>query len=960
MLGGSIRPVYASGECEIDLARREIRLLGSAVPIGGRAFEIIEVLAQSAGELVTKDELMDRIWPGMIVMENTLHVHTAAARKALGPYRELLKTESRRGYRLLGRWAVRRHDEVTPRAAFPGPRGAGDARATNFPQSLTRLVGRSAAVQRLQDLVSAYRVVTLTGPGGIGKTSLALKVARRVLGEFGDGGWFVELGSLSDPALVPSAVARALGLTLAGDEISAEAVARSVGAQQLLLVLDNCEHVIDAVAILVEMFVRLCPRTTILATSREVFRIEGEHVYRVPPLDVPTSGHAEPERILGHSAVELFIARAQALDSSFSPQADSLQSIATICRQLDGIPLAIEFAAARAAALGIEAVAARLGDRFALLTTGRRTAVPRHQTLRAALDWSYELLPEAERLLLRWLAIFPAGFTIDAAAAVMHESGYERLDVVDGIVNLVAKSLFVLDRSDGQVRWSLLETTRSYALEKLTSHGEAESAARCHARYFRDRFVAPAAGFKARVSKEELARHGREIDNVRAALDWSLSATGDKTIGVDLTVAYAPVWMSLSLMGECCERCERALASLAADPAANSWPRMWLRIALGSALVTTMGSSARAQTVLLEALEIADGLDDLDAQARALSGLAAVYSYRGEYREARTMVERLRQVALRIGEPAIAIVADRVMGTTLLTAGRPREAQECLERVLQSPSTPDDQRRSNWRHSEHRAMARAMLARALWLQGFINRAHAEARASVEELQGAGHHLALCRVLYYGIGRITAMTGEFGTAEQTIARLVEVATHLNAPFWLTAGRFLEGKLMVERGDFADGLRVLRDALDICRRTGWRISYPEFKGAFASALAGVGQLSEALDAVNDAIASAGRSDDGQRWYVPELLRMKGDVLLRHDAGGSDAAGHCYDQAATMAREQGALFWRLRAALSLARLRVAQGRRGEARQALGPVYDQFTEGFGAADLRAARAMLDALPAG
>src|SRR5262252_6092695 len=228
MLAVGDRPVYASGECEIDLARLELRILGSPVPVGGRAFEVIEVLAQSAGELVTKDELMNRIWPGAVVMENTLQVHVAAVRKALGPYRSLLKTESRRGYRLLGEWTVRRHDAAKLPVGLHRMQVTGESPATNFSASVTPLIGRSAAQQRLQALVSAFRVVTLTGPGGIGKTALALEVARSVVGEFPDGGWLVDLASLSDPDLVPSAVAGALRLRLGASVISAEAVARAI------------------------------------------------------------------------------------------------------------------------------------------------------------------------------------------------------------------------------------------------------------------------------------------------------------------------------------------------------------------------------------------------------------------------------------------------------------------------------------------------------------------------------------------------------------------------------------------------------------------------------------------------------------------------------------------------------------------------------------------------------------
>src|ERR1700736_1040164 len=393
--------VYESGEWEVDLARRELRARGVPVPIGGRAFEIIGVLVQSAGELVTKNDLSARIWPGAIVEDNTLQFHISAIRKALGSDRGILKTASRRGYRLLGAWTLRKESTASVDSVdFEPVRSSIGPFRTNLPAAASDLVGRTVAVQHLRGLLSAYRVVTLTGPGGIGKTKLAFEVARGLFPSFQGDVRLVELVSLSDPGLVPSAVAGGLGLKLGGDEISAESVARAVGAQKLLLVLDNCEHVIDTAAKLTETVVRMCSRTTILATSREILKIEGEYVYRVPPLDVPPQ-HEEPGNMLDHSAVQLFIATTRALQSDFSSDEQNLPAIGAICRRLDGIPLAIDFAAAGVATLGLQQVAAGLDDRFALLTGGRRTALPRHQTLRATLDWSYQLLPEPERLVMR-------------------------------------------------------------------------------------------------------------------------------------------------------------------------------------------------------------------------------------------------------------------------------------------------------------------------------------------------------------------------------------------------------------------------------------------------------------------------------------------------------------------------------------------------------------------------------
>src|ERR1700681_2717996 len=398
--------VYELDEWEVDLARRELRARGVPVPIGGRAFEIIEVLVQSAGELVTKNDLSARVWPGAIVEDNTLQFHISAIRKALGPDRGILKTASGRGYRLLGAWTSRQECTSSVYSVGLEPmRSPAEPFQTNLPAAASELVGRTNAVQHLRGLLSAYRVVTLTGPGGIGKTRLAFEVARGLFPSFQGDVRLVELVSLSDPGLFPSAVAGGLSLKLGGDEISAESVARAIGAQRLLLVLDNCEHVIDAAAKLAEAIVRMCPRTTILATSREILKIEGEYVYRVPPLDVP-SQYEEPGNIPGHSAVQLFIATTRALYADFSPDGENLAAIAAICRRLDGIPLAIDLAATRVATLGLQQVAARLDDRLETLTGGRRTALPRHQTLRATLNWSYELLLEPERLVLRRLAAF--------------------------------------------------------------------------------------------------------------------------------------------------------------------------------------------------------------------------------------------------------------------------------------------------------------------------------------------------------------------------------------------------------------------------------------------------------------------------------------------------------------------------------------------------------------------------
>jgi len=339
--------------------------------------------------------------------------------------------------------------------------------------------------------------------------------------------------------------------------------------------------------------------------------------------------------------------------------------------------------------------------------------------------------------------------------------------------------------------------------------------------------------------------------------------------------------------------------------------------------------------------------------------LASVLGFRGEYAKAAAASERAGAIAQQIGDTTATAFADRRMGMISLRIGRLAEAQRYFERVIQSPPFyQSGDRVPVWRYSDDRAMARALLARALWLRGFPERAHHEAQASLGEVRGSDHQLTMCRVLLYGMGRIAPMTGDFAAAETAISAIIESATSAAAPFWIMVGQFLHGKLLVERHQFAEGVAILSEAFDTCNQTGWRLSYPEFMGSFALALAGLGRLDEAHDAVCKAIEAAGGGEDGQQWCVPELLRIKGEVLLRQAGDQSAAAAEdCFEQAAEMAREQGALFWELRVALSLARLLHGHGRSADAVGILQPVYNRFTEGFDTVDLKSARALLDTL---
>jgi tetratricopeptide (TPR) repeat protein len=371
----------------------------------------------------------------------------------------------------------------------------------------------------------------------------------------------------------------------------------------------------------------------------------------------------------------------------------------------------------------------------------------------------------------------------------MTDTGFDASAVLDGIANLIAKSWVAPDKSGAAARWTLLETIRAYAIEKLAESGESDDAQRPQAAFFRDLFAPAASGSSSGSSTDDLTRHVREIDNVRAALDWSFSPAGDRAIGVDLTAAYAPVWQHLSLMIECRERCERALLGSEPHVPANMRLRMHMQIILAGAVFLTMGPPTQATALLTEALETADALNDLHVQARALSPLVPICAFRGQYAKGQSAAERIEQVAHRIGDPKHLRLAYQQMGVTLFLRGRLRVAQQYLERILRFPAAGDRWDAIYYNSNDH-AVARAMLARALWIQGFTDQALEVARLSLEELQGGDQPLLLCQVLNQGICRVATMTGDFVTADREIARLIGLANTLNAHLWETVGRFTQ--------------------------------------------------------------------------------------------------------------------------------------------------------------------------
>ena len=947
----SVGLIYEFGIWELDLARLELRVRGAPVPLGSRALDIIGILIKAAGQLVTKDEIMERAWPGVIVEENTLSVHISAIRKALGTDRNLLKTDFGRGYRLLGAWNLREidlaADEVEPSrkgAALP------ESFQSNLPAATSRLIGRIDSLQRLENLLSAYRIVTLTGAGGIGKTTLAMEASRRLSSTLQGDLWLIELASLLEPGLVASVVAGVLGLRLNDDEITANSVAKAIGSKKLFLLLDNCEHVIDAAAELAETIVRRCPATTILATSREPLRIEGEKVFHVPTLDVPREGNAAPDAILRYSAVQLFTARTQALNPGFSPRDDNLSAIVAICRRLDGIPLAIELAAARAATLGPQFVAEAMDDRFTLLTGGHRTALPRQQTLRATLDWSYDLLTDAEQITLRRLSVFASGFSLSAAEEIAQGSGLASADVTECLASLVTRSLVTAEHAVPSLRYRLLETTRAYVHRKLDAAEELDACRRRHANYHLA-LLQEGAGEREADGSVQPSRQTRVlVDDVSAALEWAFSPRGATAVGIDLTIAAIPLWIRTSSLQECRRRVQQAIASLGDATTSESRDELRLLIALATAIQNGIGPGPETTTLWRRAHELAERLGDLDFQLRTLWGLWIDCRNAGTHRQAVQIAHRFRDLAALRNTSDDMLVAERMIGMSCFISGELRDARHHVERMLanytETSLTPHMVRF----HFEQRAGATFLLAMIDWLQGFPRQARDMIDDSVADVIRTGHALQISVLLAQFACPVAYLLGDVTRLEALVSRLLDYTDRHGLAAWSARGRCWQALLRIRQGEGKAGMAALHHALQEFPGQGRAFQHVWFLGELASAQIDAGKQDEAERSIDHALKQADMS--GEEWCVPELLRIRGNVF-RSRAMPTEAEA-AFARSLSLSQRQEARSWELRAATSLAELWCEQGRRPDAVALLAPVFSGFDATFETEDLRNARAVL------
>jgi predicted ATPase/DNA-binding winged helix-turn-helix (wHTH) protein len=922
------------------LLKQQKQLLDGATPVrlGSRAFDLLTALAERAGTVVSRKELEACVWPRTVVEETSLRAHISALRKALGEGQagaRYIANIPGRGYCFVAPVSSSDDDSAPNISSLPLPLPQAGHK---LPFGRSRMVGRAQALDGLIGMLRERRFVSVVGAGGIGKTTMALALSEELRSVYPQGICFIDLSPVVDPKSLAASVAAALGISAASCNAFG-ALAAQLKTGNRLLILDNCEHVIEAAAVFAEQLLGVAPGVALLATSREPLSAEGEWVYRLEALELPPdAGPLSARQAMAFAAVQLFVQRATATSDSFVLTDANAPFLRDVCRGLDGLPLAIELAAARVDALGLEGLAARIGDHLSLLTRGRRTAVGRHRTLRALMDWSHELLSPAEQTVLQRLAVFKTSFTLDSAAAIAIDPGLDRHAVAEAVLNLAAKSLVSISSSSDGVRYRLLQTTRVYALEKLLQRDDSQTVFRHHARHLRTLLAAAENVWDSMSRSEWIAAHGYLIDDVRAALDWSFSHPEELAIAVELTAAAVLTIYEMGLLDEYHRRVELALENAHLLPADQQLLELRLNTALSFSSGQALASRLPNTSVYHRTLELAEQL------AQTKYEIAAHYSSwvhafgNGDYLSAVEIGERVSEAARQTQDLPAILLSDRLHAQAWHFMGDHAAAKTSARKVLDhiwlrlplgyTSNVPRN------------VSMRILLARILWLEGFPDQASAMAGECLQHAEQANPN-AVSQALGLAVCPIALWRGENAAARPLVARLLELGQRHSSYYWTRWAQSYDAVLdLRESGLGADAcppMPLMSNAKerDCMATMAAQFAHPE------------------------SIARANAGAAG--WCAPEIFRIEGERLLLsgqlQSAESIEAAQAKFRQSLQLARQQNVLSWQLRSACSLARLWASQGLTAQAYELVSETHGRFTEGFETADLREAGVLLDEL---
>ena len=918
------------------LLRKPKQLLNGDLPVrlGGRALDLLIALTERAGEVVSRQDLEASVWPNLFVEESSLRVHIGALRKALGDGQggaRYIANVPGRGYCFVA--------TVTPADMPAGATPPARRPRHNLPARNNTMIGRGESLATLAARIRQHRFVTVTGPGGIGKTTLALALAELRLAAHDDGARFIDLAPVTDPSLLPNVVATALEISVPPhDPLSA--LGAYLNDKNMLIVLDNCEHVIDASARLAEALLKGAPRVSVLATSREPLNAEGEWVYRLGALATPAP--SEPvgaAQALAYAAVELFVERAVGACDGFALADADAATVGALCRQLDGNPLAIEFAAARVGLLGVRGVVAHLDNRLQMLASSRRTAVPRHQTLRALMDWSHELLAPADQVLLRRLGAFKGSFTLEAVEAVLAGDGPDGLDglsraqVHEGLLGLVAKSFVTANLQIDPPHYRMLELTRVYALEKLLAAPEAQDVLARHARHMLMLMHRAELDWETMPRGAWLAVNLRTINNLRSAIDWAFAPGGDSELGIELTAATLLPALQYPVVDDIRVRSLQAVAQASRGVPVRPAQMMRIQATLAHIAQHTEGPGPAVRPGYVEALALAEQEGSARGQVEVLFAMFNGSFHCGDFPAAAALAARIDNIARTAGDAAAALLADQLHAMVLHHLGEHAQAARLAERVLRDPAGRLPLRYSGPENS--RVSMAIVIARTQWLRGLVDQA---AQTAALALAAADHPVSLAQVLAWAVCPIALWRGDVDTAQASIEQLVAHAKRHSHGYWGTWGRHYGLALQ----QLQAGPGTPQPPVDLFEASSADPMQEDHRRTLP-----MGRATE---------ATLQRAESGAAgWCAAEVLRVHGEELLAHGAADAERrAEAAFLRAFELAQRQGALSWQLRAAVSLAKLRHRQAPSPAAREPLASVVAAFTEGAETADLMAARAWL------
>lgn len=929
--------VLEFGSFRLDLSKRVLTDSGKQLRLGSRAFDLLAVLAGRPGEVLSNAELVELVWPDVFVEDGNLRVHLTGLRKALRDgqdgNRYILNIPGR-GYNFVAE--VRR---TYSRPAVPethvesqGPE-AGVAPLA-LPALISGVIGREQTAAELMESIRRRRLVTIVGPGGIGKTTTAVHVASDPANDAA----FVDLSLVTSGELFAAHVAQALGLQ-SRSAATMKGLAEAIGDRRLLLVLDNCEHVVEAAAAFAEKLLGETPNLRILATSREALRAEGEWTHRLAALGMPDAGAAIGfAEAMTYPAIRLFVERATAADRNLSISDIDVPVVVDICRSLDGIPLAIELAAARTDVFGLKGLLARLDNRFSVLNKGRRTALPRQQTLRATLDWSYDALEPMEQVALGRLSVFAGPFSLDWALAVAAFGELDDSGLIEAISSLVSKSLVNVDISNEEVLYRLLETTRAYAAEKLSATSEAGATRRRHGAYFETVAKGAEREWGAAPHQRWVSHHAPAMVEIRAALGWAFTDDGDAPLGLSMLASSAPMWFQLNLTDQYRQRVDAAVDRF---PLLDTVPdgkrtemKLWLTLA--HARWHTYGSVPEVADAFGRALRLAEELGDVEYRLKALWGAWTDRVSQADYATAMQMAETYSALCEASGDVHAEIVRHRLMALSLIHAGDPRRALHHAEAIMSSPTILLRPDHNSGYQFDQRAVGHSHLARLLWILGYPDQAWDHAVKGVNHGLDIRHELSLCFITAIGAGCTALWSGADNRLAEYTALLRETANRNGYVYWAQWAQCFDAVIAerARRGASASG-----GVLDSAGVPDLPYQHMEVAGT-----AGLWPL--------DARILPRLESDPPGFCTAEHIRVRGQ--LRLERGDPAGATGDFQRAFELAETQGTKSWQLRAAMSLVDVAERGSPRDQALERLGSVLGWFTEGADTADHIRARRLL------